>query len=161
MGFVSPDFRSHPVGHALINVIEHLKSYNFNLFGYYNFSFEDDLTNKFKKDFDYFHNITDLSDEQTINKIRSDGIHILIDLAGYTFNNRLSIFCNNPHFPHIMRFRNITNSIIKKHLFFGAELFPSLFFIGETAISSTCQSSWSCTFCNKIILPINFIILYI
>ena len=51
VGFVSPDFRSHPVGYALTNVIEHLKSYNFNLFGYYNFSFEDDLTNKFKKDF--------------------------------------------------------------------------------------------------------------
>ena len=49
-----------------------------------------------KKDFDYFHNVTDLNDEQIINKIRSDGIHILIDLAGYTFNNRISIFFNNP-----------------------------------------------------------------
>ncbi len=96
VGFVSPDFRSHPVGYALTNMIEHLKSYNFNLFGYYSFSLKDDLTNKFKKDFDYFHNITDLNDEQTINKIRSDGIHILIDLAGYTFNNRISIFFNNP-----------------------------------------------------------------
>ena len=96
VGFVSPDFRSHPVGYALTNVIEHLKSYNFNLFGYYSFSFEDDLTNKFKKNFDYFYNVNDLNDEQIINKIRSDGIHILIDLAGYTFNNRLSIFLYNP-----------------------------------------------------------------
>ena len=96
VGLVSPDFRSHPVGYAFTNVIEHLKSYNFNLFGYYSFSFEDNLTNKFKKDFDTFHNVTDLNDEQIINKIRSDGIHILIDLAGYTFNNRLSIFLYNP-----------------------------------------------------------------
>jgi len=96
VGFVSPDFRFHPVGYALTNVIKHLKSYNFNLFGYYSFSLEDDLTNKFKKDFDYFHNVTDLNDEQIINKIRSNGIHILIDLAGYTFNNRLSIFFYNP-----------------------------------------------------------------
>jgi len=96
IGFVSPDFRSHPVGYALTNVIKKLKSYNFNLFGYYSFNLEDSLTNKFKKDFDYFHNITDLNDEQTINKIRSDGIHILIDCAGYTFNNRLSIFFYNP-----------------------------------------------------------------
>lgn len=96
VGFVSPDFRSHPVGYAITNVIEHLKSNNFNLFGYYNFSLEDDLTNKFKKDFDHFYNIADLNDEQIINKIRSDGIHILIDLAGYTFNNRLSIFFYNP-----------------------------------------------------------------
>ena len=98
MGFVSPDFRSHPVGYSLTNVIEHLKSYNFNLFAYYSFSLEDDLTNKFKKDFDYFHNVTDFYDEQIINQIRSDGIHILIDLAGYTFNNRLSIFFYN-HAP--------------------------------------------------------------
>ena len=96
VGFVSPDFRSHPVGYAMTNTIEHLKSYNFNLFGYYNFYLNDDLTDKFKKDFNYFHNITHLNDEQTINKIRSDGIHILIDLAGYTFNNRLSIFSHYP-----------------------------------------------------------------
>ena len=51
VGFVSPDFRSHPVGYALTNVIEHLKSYNFNLFGYYSFSFEDELTNKFQNFF--------------------------------------------------------------------------------------------------------------
>ena len=96
VGFVSPDFRSHPVGYALTNVIKYLKFYNFNLFAYYNFTLNDDLTNKFKKDFDFFHDITNLNDEQTINKIRSDGIHILIDLAGYTFNNRLSIFFDNP-----------------------------------------------------------------
>ena len=96
IGFVSPDFRSHPVGYALTNVIQHLKSYNFNLFGYYSFTLNDGLTEKFKKDFNYFYNISDLNDEQAINKIRSDGIHILIDLAGYTFNNRLSIFFNNP-----------------------------------------------------------------
>ena len=96
VGFVSPDFRTHPVGYALTNVIRHLQSYNLNLFAYYSFSFEDDLTNKFKKDFNYFRNIADFNDEQVINKIRSDGIHILIDLAGYTFNNRLSIFFYNP-----------------------------------------------------------------
>ena len=96
VGFVSPDFRAHPVGYAISNVIKYLKSYNFNLFAYYSFSFEDNLTSKFKKDFNYFYNIADHNDEQVINKIRADGIHILIDLAGYTVNNRLSIFLYNP-----------------------------------------------------------------
>ena len=96
IGFVSPDFRAHPVGYAITNVVKYLKSYNFNLFAYYNFTIEDNLTNRFKKDFDYFFNIAELNDEQVINKIRANGIHILIDLAGYTFNNRLSIFFYNP-----------------------------------------------------------------
>ena len=96
IGFVSPDFRNHPLGYAMVNVIKYLKVYNFNLFAYYNFNIQDNLTNEFKKNFDYFKNISELNDEQTINKIRSDGIHILIDLSGYTLRNRLSIFLYNP-----------------------------------------------------------------
>ena len=96
IGFVSPDFRSHPVGYAMINVIKNLKKYNFNLFAYYSFTFEDSLTSKFKEDFHQFTNVANLNDEKIINKIRSDGIHILIDLAGYTSNNRLPVFFHNP-----------------------------------------------------------------
>ena len=96
VGFVSPDFRNHPLGYAALNLIKCLKIYNLNLFAYYNFNIEDNLTEEFKKNFNYFYNIEKLNDEQTINKIRSDGIHILIDLAGYTLNNRLSIFSHNP-----------------------------------------------------------------
>ncbi len=96
LGFVSPDFRSHPLGYAMINVIKNLKVHNFNLFAYYNFNIEDNLTNEFKKNFNYFKNISKLNDAQTVNEIRSDGIHILIDLAGYTLRNRLSIFLYNP-----------------------------------------------------------------
>ena len=96
LGFISPDFRKHPVGYAIKNIIKYLKSYNFNLFGYYNFTVEDDLTKKFKKEFDHFSNIVDFNEEQIINKIRSDRINILIDLAGHTTNNNLSIFYYNP-----------------------------------------------------------------
>ena len=58
VGFVSPDFRSHPVGYALTNVIKYLKSYNFNLFAYYNFTLNDVLSyikdNKSVIDINYF-----------------------------------------------------------------------------------------------------------
>ena len=96
LAFISPDFRKHPVGYAISNVIKNLKLYNFNLFAYYNFYIEDDLTKQFKKDFNYFNNISNLNDEQIINKIRNDGIHILIDLAGHSANNNLNIFYYNP-----------------------------------------------------------------
>ena len=96
IGFISPDFREHPVGYAMINVIKNLKKYNFNLFAYYNFYIEDDLTINFKKYFDNFHNIEKFNNEKIINQIRSDGINILIDLAGHTNNNNLNIFYYNP-----------------------------------------------------------------
>jgi len=96
LGFVSADFRNHPVGYAILNVIKNLKIHNFNLFAYYNSNIEDSLTVEFKKSFDSFCNIKNLSDEKIINKIRSDGIHILIDLAGHTTSNNLDIFYYNP-----------------------------------------------------------------
>ena len=96
LAFISPDFRNHPVGYAITNVIKGLKKYNFNLFGYYNFNINDNLTSELKKSFDYFYNIFDLSDKEILKKIRSDNIHILIDLAGHSVNNNLTIFYNKP-----------------------------------------------------------------
>jgi len=96
LGFVSPDFREHPVGYCIRNVIKELKLNNFNLYGYYNNKIKDNLTNEFEKNFDNFENILYHSTEQIINKIRNDGIHILIDLAGHTINNNLEIFYYKP-----------------------------------------------------------------
>ena len=96
IGFISPDFRKHPVGYAILNVIKKLKSYNFDLFGYYNFYLEDELTINFKNYFNKFYHIENLKEEKIINLIRNDGIHILIDLAGHTNNNNLNIFYYYP-----------------------------------------------------------------
>lgn len=96
IGFISPDFREHPVGYCIRNVIKQLKLNNFNLYGYYNHKIKDSLTNEFEKDFDNFENIFGHSNEQIINKIRKDGIHILIDLAGHSINNNLEIFYYKP-----------------------------------------------------------------
>ena len=92
LGFISPDFRAHPVGYCIRNIVRYLNLYNFNLYAYYNFDIEDNLTLEFKKNFGHFTNITKLSNKQIIDKVRTDGIHILIDLAGHTINNNLDIF---------------------------------------------------------------------
>ena len=96
LAFISPDFRNHPVSYALVNVIKNLKKYNFNLFGYYNFNINDNLTRELKNSFDYFYNIFNLSEKEIVDKIRSDQIHILIDLAGHSVNNNLTIFYHKP-----------------------------------------------------------------
>jgi predicted O-linked N-acetylglucosamine transferase (SPINDLY family) len=46
--------------------------------------------------FNYWRDIFDKKDLETINFIRNDGIHILIDLNGHTSHNRLSIFPSRP-----------------------------------------------------------------
>ena len=96
IGFISPDFRKHPVGYCIKSVIKQLKLHNVNSYGYYNYKTKDNLTTELEKDFDNFEIIFGYSNEQIINKIRKDGIHILIDLAGHTISNNLEIFYYKP-----------------------------------------------------------------
>ncbi len=97
IGFVSGDFRNHPVGHFLIDLVNNLKSSSIELYAYNNNNFgEDDLKIRFKKSFKFWRNIFDKDDLSICNIIREDGINILIDLAGHTSFNKLSIFANKP-----------------------------------------------------------------
>ena len=97
IGFVSGDFANHSVGHFLFDLIKNLNSSSLELYAYNtNNFFYDDLTNKFKKNFHFWRNIFNKNDSDICNIIRKDGIHILIDLAGLTAYNKLSIFVNKP-----------------------------------------------------------------
>jgi len=96
VGFVSADFRNHPVGFFLIGILKYLKKKNIKLAAYYNSTAVDDLTEKLKGYFYIWHNISDENDLSVVNLIRKDGVHILIDMSGHTKGNRLSIFVNKP-----------------------------------------------------------------
>ena len=95
IGFVSGDFKEHPVGFFLLDTLKHLKR-SFNLFAYSNSKKEDDLTIKIKSHFDNWREISNLNDLEVINQIRNDKINILFDLSGHSAHNRLPIFINNP-----------------------------------------------------------------
>jgi len=95
IGFVSGDFKEHPVGFFLLDTLKHLKR-SFNLFAYSNFKKEDDLTIKIKSHFDNWREISNLNDLEVINQIRNDKINILFDLSGHSAHNRLPIFINKP-----------------------------------------------------------------
>jgi predicted O-linked N-acetylglucosamine transferase (SPINDLY family) len=95
IGFVSADFKKQAVGYQIYGILEKLSKKNeLELFAYYNDFDEDDLNLKFKSIFSHWNNVKQVSDLDLINKIRSDGIHILVDLSGYTSGNRLEIFFN-------------------------------------------------------------------
>lgn len=93
IGFLSADFKKHAVGYQIYGV---LKSFsflkNFEIYLYYNDTKEDDLNLQFKSISCSWNDIKNLSDIELLNKIRSDGIQILVDLSGYTSGNRLEVF---------------------------------------------------------------------
>ncbi len=96
LGFISADFREHPVGYYLLDFLPELKKFNFELYAYFNFPSEDDYTKKIKKNFNNWKNITLLEDKDVVNLIKEDGINVLIDMSGHTGDNRMRIFTYKP-----------------------------------------------------------------
>ena len=96
LGFVSADFREHPVGYYLLDFLLQIKKFNFKLYGYFNFPKEDDYTKKIKNNFDNWKDITFLDDKDAVESIKEDGIDILIDMSGHSGDNRLPIFTYKP-----------------------------------------------------------------
>jgi len=94
IGFISGDFRNHPVAFFLLDTFEHLKKKNIKMFGYNNYAFDDNVTKLLQKHFSRWEKVFYKTDKDLINLIRKDKIDILFDLSGYTANNRLAIFKN-------------------------------------------------------------------
>lgn len=97
VGFVSGDLRNHAVASAIEPVLANLAGYgNLSLHGYYNHTTEDKFTKRMCKYFTYWNTVTGMSDAALAEKIRADGIDILIDLSGHTAKNRLLTFARKP-----------------------------------------------------------------
>ncbi len=96
VGFVSGDFKNHPVAFFLENLLKNFDKEKFELYAYSTISFEDETTKKLKQYFDQWLNLSGLSGENVTKKIREDKIHILIDLAGHTAGNALGLFAYKP-----------------------------------------------------------------
>ena len=93
VGFISADFRKHPVGYQIYGVLKSLSLFeNLEIYLYYNNIIKDDLNSQFKSIPYSWNNIKNLSDAELVSKIRSDGIQVLVDLSGYTAGNRLEVF---------------------------------------------------------------------
>lgn len=96
IGYVSPDFRHHAVSTSLRALVNERNRDLFEVYCYSNVADEDDLTEKYRQAADVFVNITLMNDQQVAEKIHQDGIHFLVDLAGYTANSRLAVMAYRP-----------------------------------------------------------------
>jgi protein O-GlcNAc transferase len=96
IGFVSGDFRSHPVGYFIESLLVKLQQSSIDLFAYPTLNKEDPITGRLKPLFHHWHSLVGLSDEQAAQRINNDKIHILFDLSGHTAHNRLPVFAWKP-----------------------------------------------------------------
>lgn len=97
IGFVSGDLRDHVVARFIEPVLVHLAGdAQLSLHAYSNSVIEDNVTQRLRGHFKYWHSTASLSDEALAQNIRKDGIDILIDLSGHTAQNRLLTFARKP-----------------------------------------------------------------
>ena len=97
IGYVSPDFRFHPVG-RLSRQLFHL--HDRERFEVYAYSLLPDDGSSLHRDIRHacgrFADVTDLGFRELAQRIREDGIDILVDLAGHTRKNRFETFALRP-----------------------------------------------------------------
>jgi protein O-GlcNAc transferase len=96
IGYVSGDFRRHPVGYFLDGVLASHDREHFEIFCYANQSYGDDLTDRLRDNAGQWRVIFGQNDDAVARQIRQDAIDILIDLSGHTARNRLLVFGRKP-----------------------------------------------------------------
>ncbi|MEL6815862.1 MAG: glycosyltransferase [Cyanobacteria bacterium J06598_3] len=96
IGYVSGDFRNHPVGWLVQDLFQHHDRQQFQVFAYSLRPDEDDVQKTVKAGVDHFVECSTLSPEEIARRIYRDRIHILIDLAGYTTYSCPEIFALRP-----------------------------------------------------------------
>lgn len=98
IGYLSPDFSRHAVAYFAEPLISVNDRDQFDLVAYAHLEphQNDSYTALFKTYFDEWYETRGMSDPELARKIRSDGIDILIDLAGHTSHNRLNVMILRP-----------------------------------------------------------------
>jgi predicted O-linked N-acetylglucosamine transferase (SPINDLY family) len=97
IGYLSRDFRDHPVGHLLRSAFRRHDRSAFEVFA---FSYGPDDNSVYRREIadsaDHFIDAASMSDDELAQGIAAAGIHVLIDLAGHTTGNRMAVLARRP-----------------------------------------------------------------
>ena len=91
IGYVSPDFRDHPVA-SFVTALFEQRVTNIETYCYADVAVPDSVTRQLQGSVGQWRNSAGMSDDRLADLIENDGIDILVDLAGHTANNRLPLF---------------------------------------------------------------------
>jgi predicted O-linked N-acetylglucosamine transferase (SPINDLY family) len=96
VGWLSSDMRRHPVSAFVWPFLEHTDREKLETFVYYNFSEEDEITQRIKACADQWRVVVGIGDEALADLIEGDEIDILIDLNGFTDGCRTEAVARKP-----------------------------------------------------------------
>jgi protein O-GlcNAc transferase len=97
LGYLSGDFREHPIGIMVASMFARHSRSQFNIFAYSYGKNDHSLWRKMiQKGADKFIDLRGIPDQKAADLIYKDKIDILVDLTGCTNGNRLEIFVTHP-----------------------------------------------------------------
>nr|MDZ8063516.1 TIGR03032 family protein [Nostoc sp. EkiNYC01] len=96
LGYLSGDFRLHAVGTLIHSLFQYHDRSAFEIYGYSLVDIHDEITDNIRTGCDVFVSLDQMSSAVAAQRIHADGIHILIDLAGYTTFSRPEILALQP-----------------------------------------------------------------
>lgn len=91
VGYVTADFREHSVAFFMLPVLQHHDHENVEVHVYSN-GRRDAFTDVIQQAVPHWHDVLGMSDEALYERIRADGIDVLVDLSGHTAGHRLMVF---------------------------------------------------------------------
>lgn len=96
VGYISPDFRMHPVAYFIQPLLDGHNHDVVEVYGYSDVAYPDEVTEQLKTNFDLYRNIRGLDDKTVVDMIQQDKIDILVELSGHTADNRLLVMAHKP-----------------------------------------------------------------
>lgn len=96
VGYLSPDFRTHSVSYFFLPLLMQHDRHAFEIFCYSAVIQPDSMTGRIRALADQWRTVLYRSDPHVAEMIRADHIDILVDLAGHTAGNRLTVFTHQP-----------------------------------------------------------------
>lgn len=97
IGYISADFREHPVGHLMVGVIEAHDRTKFEIYAFSKGANDNSpLRTRFESAFDHFIDVSQKGPRLIADLIREHEIDIAIDLGGYTQDSGIESFTFRP-----------------------------------------------------------------
>ncbi len=94
VGYISPDFRAHPVSCFIESIFQHHDKTQFEIVVYHDHLLSDKVTASLKDRVEQWRDVVRLTDEELATLIHKDEIDILVDLTGHTASSRLPMFAS-------------------------------------------------------------------